>query len=903
MYEIRYIHKDDNTEMPLYIAGSEDYCLSAGKLHLGTGISGDLEITVPISNPAFDDIQMLTDEIVFYRDNIELWRGRPISKEQSFDLQNTITCEGCLSYFYDTFYPPYNHKGSVSGFLSSIVQNHNKNVDWQHRFQLGRITVQDPNDYISRSCKSYSRSLSVLKEKLQESTLGGFLRVRVVNGTKFLDYIAEYETDASQPAQYGYNILDVAASVEYNDLITALLPLGETLEESGIVVDDSEDDTFGGARLTVESVNGGSPYIYDAAAVEKYGWICGVEEWDDVTLPENLLKKGKAYLNEHLSAIKSFTIKAVDMNLVDKSTKSWCIGDKIHILSAPHGIDMDAVLTELEIDVVNIENNILTFGNTATLTEQLNRNPTSHIESVINAEISSRRTAYDRLQKAINEAPGFYITSDVDSNGATTYYMHDAKVLAQSTFVTKVNSQGIGMSVDGGSTYPFGFTVTGAMVMDIIQANGIDAKYITLEGLKTTNSNFEVLSDGSIRCKNSTIEGRVEATSGYIGSADNGWKFNENCLRHLLYSNAEGVGIYYDVFVQAPDGVNTSNAFTVRQTGSTPARGTGSKDWAWSEDTTWFYRFQVNYKGDFAFRSVDSYHSNKMVKEYSQLSMKNGFFENSTFYHDTNGNNSYPPSDATSMMISGFRCNNFYTTGSSVRCYTDYRADGIDYRGKSYIQFEDSSTGDSNSITFNYPIKIGNLLIYESFTLKNGAGEYGDVMFQDLSAIADGKGYGRIGSGDNPFHYVRAKAIYANGSSVTSDKKIKKHIGYMSEDIAAVEQVFYKLEPAVYSYKDVTSLDDKSHMGFYAQDVHDAIRTVYPECSFGVTTAFVKGTDDEIADVDKHQYDDNMLNWSLSYSELIAPTVAIVQKQHLEIMKLQQEVECMKSIISKGGFL
>lgn len=891
MYEIRYIHKNESIEKPLYVAGSDDYCLSAGKLHIGVGISGNLEITIPVSNPASDDIQMLTDEIIFYRDNIELWRGRPISKEQSFDLQNTITCEGCLSYFYDTFYPPYNHKGSVSGFLSSIVQNHNRNVDWQHRFQLGRITVQDPNDYISRSCKNYSRSLSVLKEKLQESTLGGFLRVRVNNGTKFLDYIAEYGTDASQPAQYGYNILDVAASVEYNDLITALLPLGETLEESGIIVDDGEDDTFGGARLTVESVNNGSPYIYDAKAVEKYGWICGVEEWDDVTLPENLLKKGKDYLKEHLSVIRSFKVNAVDMNLADKSTKSWNVGDKIHILSAPHGIDMDAVLTELEIDVVNIENNVLTFGNTATLTEQLNRNPTSHIESVINAEISSRRTAYDRLQKTINEAPGFYITSDVDSNRATTYYMHDAKVLAQSTFVTKVNSQGIGMSVDGGSTYPFGFTVTCAMVMDIIQANGIDAKYITLEGLKTTNSNFEVLADGSIRCKNSTIEGRVEATSGYIGSADNGWKLSENCLRHLLKSNAEGLDIYYDTFVQAPDGVNTTNAFAVRQTGTTPTSGTGSKDWVWSSNAQWFYRFQVNYKGDFAFRSVDSYYGNGMVKEYSQLSMVNGVFENTAFYRDANGNNSYPPSNASSMRITGFRCSNFYVPGSSVRCYTEYCADGIYYRGKSFIYFTDTSTGGpSNLITFNADINIGTGSIRatndETCTICDCTeagnmyfGASGDYKDESAKTVLRGKSI-RIYS-----HNSGAVYLGSSGSTaVTADENLKDVL----EIDKRYETFFENLTPVAYRYK---HNGHRVHLGYGARAVEKALLAA------GLSTEDFAGIliDHDVtigadeAQTETPQHYDSL--YSLRYEEFGALYAYMLKKALKRISWLENRVE------------
>lgn len=595
MYAIRYIRRGESTERNLYIPGSEIYYITEGKLHLGIGISGDLEITIPSYNPAVDDLRILTDEIVFYRNNIELWRGRPISSEQSFDLQTKIVCEGCLSYFYDTFYPPYTHKGTISDFFTSIIQNHNLSVEAQKRFNVGYVTVTDSNNYISRSCKSYSRSLSVLKDKLQDSTLGGYLRVRVENGVKYLDYLSGYNTTATQPAKYGYNILDAAINIEYNDLITAVLPLGAQQEETGIMIEDSEgeeNDSTTGTRLTIKSINNNSPYIYDADAVSKYGWICDVAEWDDVTLPENLMERGQAYLQEHMSAIKSFTIKAVDMNLADNTVISWQIGDKVQIKSSPHGIDINAELTELEIDIINIENNILTFGSKTSLTDSINRNQSS-VEDLINSEIQNRRNAYSELQKAINESNGFFVTAVQQGNGSSVYYMHDAKELANSTFVTKVTSEAIGLSTDGGKTYPFGFTVTGAMVMDIIQANGIDAQYINvknqgtqknlsdtiaelsvgygqisqkvsqtdytgativskinqtastvtisaqhikLEGIVTANSNFKVLTDGSIECKNATISGTV--TAGF-GSLIGGWSINDD----KIYAGNSNTGV------------------------------------------------------------------------------------------------------------------------------------------------------------------------------------------------------------------------------------------------------------------------------------------------------------------------------------------------------------------------
>lgn len=141
--------------------------------------------------------------------------------------------------------------------------------------------------------------------------------------------------------------------------------------------------------------------------------------------------------------------------------------------------------------------------------------------------------------------------------------------------------------------------------------------------------------------------------------------------------------------------------------------------------------------------------------------------------------------------------------------------------------------------------------------------------------------------------------LYVNDSQIISDKKIKAHIEYMNEDIASIEEVFYSLQPTVYSFKDTKTLDDKLHMGFYAQDVHKAVKTVYPEYSFGIATAFIKGEEDRIADVDNVQYDDKSLNWSLSYSEIIAPTVAIVQKHHREIVELTEKYDKLLELFNQ----
>lgn len=486
MYRITYTHRGSGSESVIYAPGSANHSLVSGVLRIGCGISGSLTMEIPYDNDARNDIVCLTDEIIFYRNNIELWRGRAITAQSDFNLTGTIECEGILRYFYDTYYPPYEHNGPPNDLFRSVVQNHNANSEPEKRFTVGVITVTDPNNVIVRSCQDFTRSLDVLSEKFQGSSLGGYLRTRVQNGTKYIDYIATYGTESSQKAEYGYNILDIAESVDYGTVATAMIPLGAIAEDG-----NGDKD-----RVNIASLNNGSIYIFDADAVARYGWICApVDEttWDDVTDASNLLTKARALLPKYTSAIRRLTVRAVDMNLVDGSIRSWQLGDEIHIKSEPHGIDTTVMLTELEIDVVNIENNTLTFGSESTLTDQLNRSDRTIVDRLA-TETERRVNAYEDLQKALNESGGFYVTPVVQPDGGSIYYMHDKPTLAESTFVVKATAEAIGFSTDGGNSYPFGFTITGEMVMDAIQTNHIDAQYINV-GNETLTQKFGNVDD------------------------------------------------------------------------------------------------------------------------------------------------------------------------------------------------------------------------------------------------------------------------------------------------------------------------------------------------------------------------------------------------------------------------
>lgn len=490
-YKITFCHRDETQENTLYLPGDAEHCLLSATLSIGCGKAGELKLEIPVSNPAIDELVCPTDEVIFYRNGVELFRGRPVTSQTDFQRTGSLECEGILAYLYDTWYPPYQFSGRPKDLLASVIDSHNAMVDEQKRFYLGTVTAKDPNDYIARSNQDYSRSLSVLTDKLVNESLGGYLRARYQDGKRYLDYLDTYGGTASQTIQFGHNLLDIAVNIEYGNVATAILPLGAEIQS------EDESDADSSKRVTVESVNGGSLYVSDAQAVSQYGWIADCVTWDDVTQPENLLKKAQAYLAEVSSGIRTVTVKAVDMAQMEAGTESFFLGDAVRILSEPHGIDLTAELTEMEIDPLHPEQNTLTFGTVERLSDIVHRNQSSAV-TLVQAERKNRQTAMERLSKAISEGSGMYITPDEQPDGSEIYYLHDKKGLSESQYVIRVNSQSISFSTDGGETYPFGYTVDGALVMDIIEANGISADWVKF-GSQTITEKINGLEDADAK--------------------------------------------------------------------------------------------------------------------------------------------------------------------------------------------------------------------------------------------------------------------------------------------------------------------------------------------------------------------------------------------------------------------
>lgn len=101
-------------------------------------------------------------------------------------------------------------------------------------------------------------------------------------------------------------------------------------------------------------------------------------------------------------------------------------------------------------------------------------------QELITKERTQREAAIANLATALSHSNGMYQTTESAAGGGTIYYLHDKPTLAESQTVLKLNADALGISTDGGQTYPFGLDFTGEAILRKLYVEGIDANYIRI---------------------------------------------------------------------------------------------------------------------------------------------------------------------------------------------------------------------------------------------------------------------------------------------------------------------------------------------------------------------------------------------------------------------------------------
>lgn len=334
----------------------EELSLGRAKVKVELNKAGSFDFTIYKTNRNYASLKKKKSIITVYNEDRRLFRGRVLNVKKGFYNQLQVTCEGELAFLLDSTVRPYEFKGSVEELFQFYVNSHNAQMDEARKFKAGRCTVTDPNDYIVRAntgVNGYPKTLDEMKEKLVDK-LGGYLWTREEPDGIYIDYLEDFETMNSQTVEFAKNLLDFEETIKGQDIVTAIIPLGAKLkDENGEEIDE---------RLTISSVNDGVDYVYSPEAVEKYGYIFETVTWDEVTLPENLLRKGKEELQNHINLTRTIELQAVDLHNMNLDIQSFGLGNYTKVISKPHDFNEMLLTRKLDINLLDPSDGSLTLG-------------------------------------------------------------------------------------------------------------------------------------------------------------------------------------------------------------------------------------------------------------------------------------------------------------------------------------------------------------------------------------------------------------------------------------------------------------------------------------------------------------------------------------------------------------
>jgi hypothetical protein len=356
---------------------------------LKVGAAGEGSFTILSTHPYYGQLKKLKSVFEYRQDGRPIFRGRMTADSRDFHNQLDVDLEGVLAFTNDSMVPPFQFPGDfpeaasatnmVEYFLRWLIEDvHNGQVeDWQ-KLKVGTVTVSDPNNYIGRSSDKYAKTLDILKSRLPGSDLGGHLCIRYEDDGNYLDYLADLTLTNTQHITLGENLLDMQNKSDASGTCSAILPIGK----DGLTLESLPD-----GDLTDDLVKKGK-FIYSRSAVESYGWICvPVEDstWDSVTVVDNLKTKAMDRLaGTSMMLSNSITIKAVDLHYSDEQIQSFKVGRKTVVDSPIHGVSgISYPLTELDIDLFNPQNTLITLGDTFRSLVDINADRENNVDVLI----------------------------------------------------------------------------------------------------------------------------------------------------------------------------------------------------------------------------------------------------------------------------------------------------------------------------------------------------------------------------------------------------------------------------------------------------------------------------------------------------------------------------------------
>lgn len=420
MYKVTIIN--DGVETVIHSPYVNELKLESGKIKKEINKIDSFEMSFYLNNPAYGKIKPLKTlvNVLNLKTNKYEFEGRVLGPSKNMDssglFDESYECEGELGYLHDSQQKHREFRGSPKELLVELLNYHNSQVETYKQFQIGNVTVIDPNDYIYLYTSAEKDTFDTIKEKLIDR-LGGELQIRKENGVRFLDYLVEVGEQKDTEIILAKNLISMSVDVDPTEIITRLTPLGARIESEDETATDASE-----ARLTIESVNNGVPYIDSEELKAEFGIQGGSVTWDDVTDPNNLLSKGRTYLSSQKTSLNQYKIAALDLFLIGLDIDYLDVGNSHPVKNPIMGIDERLRIIGKSININEPHNSDLTIGDKfKTLSEYQNEANKSaqkavDLQNAVNRQsqtIAALKTELTAVDNAVKEAQRTLSENDI----------------------------------------------------------------------------------------------------------------------------------------------------------------------------------------------------------------------------------------------------------------------------------------------------------------------------------------------------------------------------------------------------------------------------------------------------------------------------------------------------------
>lgn len=485
----------------LYYPANEDFAIYDTELIEDIGQAGEFSFKVPPSNPYYSELTTGA-LITILKNGKEFWRGEIKEINTDFAKIADVYCLEDLSWLADEFLTPaaITNETYAQRFQTALsAYNANRSSDRQ--FSVGYLTNVTSTDLCNWVTEYEESILDDLRKCICKDT--GYIRVRrtTVGGvvTRYIDIVrlADYGVQATQPIEYGYNLLDYVKESDYGNLVNVLTPYG----------DETDTELYEGYNQRITGTT-----ITEPTSISVYGRHAKAVVFDGVIDVPTLDTLAAAYLTRYSQPQLTMEVSAVDLSEVE-SVDEIRIGDSVRIIAKPFAVDQWLYLTEIRRDLQNIDRNKITMSGHVVTGKTLTSQAQGTAEAVRN--LPSKSSILDAARKnaleILNGTDGGYVTFETNAQDQITELRIANNLdFSQATKCWRWNLGGLAYlsrdlpsddwnvvtaaTMDGGFVADF---ITAGTIRGItISGNTIDGNTITGGSITSDNGNSKVYIGG-----------------------------------------------------------------------------------------------------------------------------------------------------------------------------------------------------------------------------------------------------------------------------------------------------------------------------------------------------------------------------------------------------------------------